>query len=126
MIAAHYGFQVTKHNVDGFLQGEDIPNAPVHLAGAKLVLPLFDRRVRLASRIYVEAGRQNRNHDTLPATVLWDIMLSGELPALKMQYSAGIRNILNWDYSHPVGDELTELSIRQPGTSATLEMNFQF
>jgi outer membrane receptor protein involved in Fe transport len=126
MIAGHYGFQVTKHSVDGFLQGEDIPNAPVHLAGAKLVLPLFERRVRLASRIYVEAGRQNRNHDTLPATVLWDVMLSGELPALKMQYSAGIRNILNWDYSHPVGDELTELSIRQPGTSATLEMNFQF
>ncbi len=127
MLAAHYGYQVTKVSSDGrFLAGVDVPNAPIHLAGAKFVLPLFNRRVRLASRFYLEIGRKNRDLDELPPTVLWDLVFSGELPALQLRYSAGIRNILNWSYSHPVGDELEELAVKQPGTSATVDLHFQF
>ena len=127
MVAAHYGYQITKHdNKAGLLQGEDVPNAPVHLAGAKFVLPIFNQRLRLASRLYVEVGRKSRTLETLPPTVLWDLVFSGELPAIKLRYSAGIRNILNWKYSHPVGDELSELSIEQPGTSAAVDLHFQF
>lgn len=113
-----YSYHRTR--VGSLADGERFPNSPVHLAKAKIVLPLVGRKLRVASRITLDAGREDREGETVPAALLWDLALSGELESLGVRWDAGINNLLDWRHLQPVGEDVRDVRVVLPG------LTFQF
>ena len=113
-----YSFQHTRR--DQIWSTKRVPNAPEHQAGFKLAVPLADRHMRLALRAVVVTGRMARDNSTeAKPSFVWDITLSGEVPSINLRYSAGLRNLVDWRYGHPVGGDIQDLTVIQPGLTAT-------
>lgn len=106
MVAANYAFQQTR--VRSLSSEEELPNSPPHLFGARLVAPIVGRELGLATRLAIESPRRTREGDHTDAAVLWDIGLHGRLTAANLDYSLSVQNALDWDYEHPVGDEILD------------------
>jgi outer membrane receptor protein involved in Fe transport len=122
MLALQYSYQHTR--LDEPFSARELPNSPAHLAGVKVIVPIFGRELRVASRVAVQSGRLDRDGDRTDAAVIWDVTLSGAVSALGMRYNAGVRNLLGWRYSHPVGDDVLDLTVQQPGLSLMMDVSF--
>jgi outer membrane receptor for ferrienterochelin and colicins len=110
-----------------YADGEQLPNAPLHSAALKVVLPLGDP-ARLAVRTLLEGPRRvdlASDAQTKPA-ILHDLVLSGALPELGFEYALGLYNVLDIEYSQPVTDTFPFRTVPQQGRSllATLSRRF--
>ncbi len=99
-------------------------NAPIHMLSLKGAAPLIDRRLTAASRITVEDGRWDRyeNEGDLPQrrtspAVLWDVVLTGKQESLRLDYSFGVYNLLDWQLNYPVGGEFRQRTMPALGRS---------
>jgi len=106
MVAANYAFQRTR--IRSLSSDEEEPNSPPHLFGARLVAPIVGRELGLATRLAIESPRRTREGDHTDAAVLWDIGLHGRVASADLDYSLSVQNALDWDYEHPVGDEVLD------------------
>ncbi len=121
MLGLQYSFQHTRL---GDLTGDKLANSPVHVAGGKLIVPLAGKALRLATRAVVEAGRLDRDSERTDPGLIWDVVLSGEIDEFHMRYSAGVRNLLDWRVEHPVGEDVLDTRVRQPGRSLLVDLTF--
>ena len=103
-----------------------VPNFPQHMASAKLVLPLLAPTFWLANRLVFESSRLDRLDRPLEPALIWDVTLSGQARRFDMRYAIGVRNVLDWSFAHPVGDDLFDTSLRQPGRQLVLDLGWQF
>ncbi len=125
LVSLAYAFQQTR--IGSPLSGEEIVNSPEHMLSLKVIAPLVSRALGLASRVTYESRRLNRNGSQGEHSLLWDLAFSGESNVLGLQYSLGVRNLLDWRYSHPAGDEIgSRMSLRQPGRTVYFEMTARF
>ena len=124
MLVAQYSFQRTR--IDALFDGEQLPNSPTHMGSVKLVAPITSRALRLASRVSTDLGRLDRNLDEADPAVLWDLTLSGEGQGMGLRYSIGVRNLLDWRYTQPVGDDIPDLGVPQAGRTFQVEVSAQF
>ena len=124
MFSLGYSFQHSR--VGNISDGDRLPNSPVHMAAPKVIVPVIGRDLQAATRLVVEAGRRDREGTEIEPTIVWDLGLSGWLRAVEMRYSLIIRNLLNWRYGHPVGEEVLDLTYRQPGTTVLADLSFRF
>ncbi|MBW2700382.1 MAG: TonB-dependent receptor [Deltaproteobacteria bacterium] len=124
LVAVQYSYQRTR--VGDITDDQEPANSPEHLAGAKLVLPIVGRYLRLASRLIFEAGRLDRNGDRLDPILLWDLTLSGSVEEWHLKYAAGVRNLLDWRYCHPTGEDVPDPRLRQQGISLLLDLSFTY
>ncbi|HSA24258.1 MAG TPA: TonB-dependent receptor, partial [Myxococcota bacterium] len=124
MLGLQYSYQRTR--VDGLLDGAELPNSPEHLAGVRAVVPLAGRYLQLATRLAVEAGRLDRQGGRTGTAVLWDATLSGELDAFGLRDALGARNLLDWRVEHPVGEDILDLTQRQPGLGLFLDLSWAY
>lgn len=142
MLAASYSFQRTRidnpfsdtrSGVDDDEDGADdssrLSNSPEHLLSFKAAAPLVTNLATLATRLRIETGRQSReltsDTKTDPA-ILWDLFLSGSVQRAHLSYAIGVRNVLDWEYDHPGGGDLLQLSIRQPGRTFFAQATFSW
>jgi outer membrane receptor protein involved in Fe transport len=101
-----------------YQDGELLPNAPLHSAALKVVLPL-GTQARLAVRTLLEGPRRidlASDARTEPALV-GDMVLSGSLPELGFEYAFGVYNLLDTEYSQPVTDTFPFRTVPQQGRS---------
>ncbi|MBT9557532.1 MAG: TonB-dependent receptor [Myxococcales bacterium] len=122
MVSAQYSFQRTR--LGDISDGESIPNSPEHLIGFKVIAPIARPSLLLASRLQLEVDRRTRDGEEGPVPVLWDVVLSGAVTAAHLEYAVGVRNLLDWTYGHPVGDEVVDLTVRQPGRTLFADVTF--
>jgi outer membrane receptor for ferrienterochelin and colicins len=107
--------------------GELLPNAPLHSAALKVIIPLGGS-ARLAVRALLEGPRRidlASDARTEPALV-GDMVLSGSLHELGFDYAFGVYNLLDTEYSQPVTDTFPFRTVPQQGRSllATLSKRF--
>ena len=124
MLALQYSFQRTRLG-DAF-DGEEPANAPAHMAGGKLILPLAGKALRLSTRVMVESGRLDRDGERTDPAVIWDLILSGEVEPIHMRYSAGVRNLLDWRVEHPVGEDLLDTRVLPAGLRLVIDLSFAY
>ena len=124
MLYGQYSYQRTR--LDNLADGSTLPNSPEHMAAIKLVAPLSAPEVRLATRLTFETGRLDREGDRTDASLLWDLSLSGDIAAAHLQYVAGVRNLLGWDVAHPVGEDVLDVTVAQPGRTFFVDLTFLY
>jgi outer membrane receptor for ferrienterochelin and colicins len=123
MVSGFYSL-LDSRDEDGELQ----PNAPVHNAGSKLIMPISAPTARVAFRTSLEAPRRidMSKPDTTGWAVVSDLVLSGMVPERQFEYAVGVYNLFNQAYSQPVVDNYPFRRVPQQGRSlmATLSLRF--
>lgn len=134
MVSASYSFQKSRYlksgslgDIFGFKRAADlreVPNSPNHLASLKGGVPILGRALMLMNRVTFEGSRPDRNdqegvglpaqRDT-PATVLWDIVLSGAEARWGLSYAFGVYNAFDSRWSVPVSAEFRQTTMPQNG-----------
>lgn len=122
MVAAQYTWQATRRGE--LLSGAELTNSPEHTAALKIVAPIARPELLVASRLVVESGRLDRTGETGDAALLWDVALSGTVTPAHLRYAAGVRNLLDWRHAHPVGEELKDVVLAQPGRTLFADLTF--
>jgi outer membrane receptor for ferrienterochelin and colicin len=74
----------------------------------------------------VESGRLDREGDETDVALLWDLVLSGQVQAAHLRYAAGVRNLLDWRVAHPVGEDLRDVTLRQPGRTFFVDLSLHW
>ena len=128
MASGQYSYQKTRGGGldELFVDGRDIANSPAHLAALKLVAPIVPRALNLANRVVFESPRIDREGGRTVPVLLWDMAFSGEMTALGLRYMFGVRNLLDWQYEHPVGDEILDVTLPQAGRTFIMDLALQF
>jgi outer membrane receptor protein involved in Fe transport len=98
----------------------------INSAGAVAALrgfwPVLGRRFGLAAEFLWNSPRQKRDgSDTEPA-LLGSLTASGELGDSGLRYRVGVNNLLDWNWSMPLGEEHTPLAVAQPGRSFAAQL----
>ncbi|MBA2662301.1 MAG: TonB-dependent receptor [Bradymonadaceae bacterium] len=128
MASAQYSYQRTREGSLESLWSTNTPlaNSPGHIAAIKFVAPIAYPAIQMANRLLYEAPRLDRNGDETRHVLIWDLTFAGQLAALPVRYAAGVRNLLDWRYDHPVGDEILDVSLAQPGRTFIVDISAQF
>lgn len=128
MASLQYSYQKTSEGQISDLLGNphSISNSPNHLGALKLVTPIVRPGIQMANRLIVEGPRIDRQGDFTNPAVLWDLIFSGQIPELPIRYAAGIRNLLDWQYAHPVGEDILDVTIAQPGRTFVVDLSANF
>ncbi|MET0790397.1 MAG: TonB-dependent receptor, partial [Polyangiaceae bacterium] len=143
MFAISYGLSVARFlatngagdlvSLDTAADKRSVANSPVHLASLKGALPVINRALLFASRLSIEGPRYDRYENRADpaqgktgASVVWDLVFSGEEARYGVHYAFGVYNAFDWRYSAPVSTEFIQRTIQQPGRSymANLDMKF--
>jgi outer membrane receptor protein involved in Fe transport len=135
MLGASYSYQQSRYlageGIDALLRFErspdfrEVPNSPLHLASLKGAVPIMARALTLMNRVTVEGQRYDTNDAADSSTVqtrteaslLWDIVLSGQEERWGLDYSVGVYNAFDARSRIPVSDEFRQRSIPILGRS---------
>lgn len=124
MLAVVQGYQHTR--AGGLLDGDELTNAPAYMASLKAAAPLLPGQVTAATRLRYETGRLQTTGDRTDPFVLWDLVLTGSVPSFRLDWAMGVKNLLDWQYAYPGGDEVVMAALPQPGRTAYVEGTVSF
>jgi outer membrane receptor for ferrienterochelin and colicins len=84
-------------------QSTELPNAPTHYAGLKVIFPIVQSSLNGAIRAALEDRRRLDTSvtDKSDRAVVADAVLSGLISRHGLRYAAGVYNVFNWRYSLP-------------------------
>jgi outer membrane receptor protein involved in Fe transport len=135
MVAATYSLQQSNYlaseGIGALLTLErspdfrELPNSPMHLASLKGAAPIMGRELTLMNRLTFEGPRYDTADATDGATLqtrteaslLWDIVLSGQEASFGLDYSVGVYNAFDAQARIPVSNEFRQRSIPILGRS---------
>lgn len=106
--------------------GEPLENSPEAIAGVRGAAPLIPGAVTLASRVRVESGRLTRSGASTGAAVVWDVNATGTLGTLGLDWSLGVRNLLDWPIAYPTGDALAQDTLPGPSRAVVAQVGRGF
>ena len=118
------GYQHTR--VGESFDGESLTNSPVFTSALKAAAPLLPGQVNGATRVRFETGRETTQGTDTDPFLLWDFMLTGSVPTFHLDWSLGVKNVLDWRYRYPSGDDVLMASLPQPGRTAYADVNVTF
>ena len=111
-----------------------VSNSPEHLIGFRGAAPIVPELLTIALRLRVETARLGLR--TLPSgdtelvagdiPVLADLVLSGEVSEIGLSYALGVRNLLDWQYRYPGGEDIAIPFLPQPGRQVFLQTTIRF
>ncbi len=114
MAAGQVSWQRTR--IGDVLGDQEFENSPPLLAALMGAAPLGSN-VSLANKVRLEAPPLTRAERYTPWTVLMDVTLTGDVPALAATYGIGVRNLLDWPVVHPGGPDVDIDVLPQLGRS---------
>lgn len=127
MASASYSLQRSKYQeeTNDPVQLREVPNSPMHMVSFRGAVPVVRQLATLATRITVESGRFDRHEEELDPvpqsktspSVVWDVVLSGEVERGSLRYNVGVYNLVNYQYDLPVSANFPMDTIRQRGRS---------
>lgn len=87
----------------GMSTATQLPNAPTHYAGFKVIFPVVTSAVNGALRAALEDRRRIDTTTTEQSdrAVVVDAVVSGAIARHGLRYAAGVYNLFNWQYSLP-------------------------
>jgi outer membrane receptor protein involved in Fe transport len=98
---------------------------PTHIASGRLLFPLGDGGVRLATQATYQSARGvGETGDDFGEAVLLGLGISGELS--RFRYFAGVQNLLDERYALPVSAESSSGAVPQYGRTFTLQLTGSF
>jgi outer membrane receptor for ferrienterochelin and colicins len=98
---------------------------PAHTASGRLLLPVGDGRVRLATQVTYQSARSTGPGGAESGeALLLGVGISGELSHLR--YFAGVQNLLDERYQLPVSAESSDGPVPQYGRTFTLQLTGSF
>ena len=105
---------------------EEVAEAlPAHLASGRLLLPLGNGELRLATQATYQSARGGAKEGTENGeALLLGLGLSGEFQSLR--YFAGVQNLLDTRYALPLGTERAATAVPQYGRTFTLQLTGSF
>ncbi|HEX8440420.1 TonB-dependent receptor domain-containing protein [Archangium sp.] len=120
MVDLSYSFVTLRNASD-----EVISSTPAHLASGRLLLPLGNGDVRLATQATYQSARglAKEGADNGEALLI-GMGVSGELA--HMRYFAGVQNLLDNRYALPLGEERAAAPVPQYGRTFTLQLTGSF
>jgi outer membrane receptor protein involved in Fe transport len=120
--------QAWQHTREGaLLDGDPITNSPAHLLALKAAMPLAGSGVSsVATRIRYESGRLTTADEWTTPALLWDLSLTGQIPAARLTYGVGVRNLLDWKVDHPGNWDYAQSKLPQPGRTLWLTSSVSF
>ncbi|MBM4368004.1 MAG: TonB-dependent receptor [Deltaproteobacteria bacterium] len=124
MCGLSQGYQHTREG--DLLGGDELSNSPAYLASVKAAAPLLPGQVTGSTRVRFETGRLTSTGETTEPFVLWDLVLTGAVPAFRLDWAMGVKNVLDWDYGYPGGDEVLMAELPQPRRTAYVEGTVSF
>jgi len=88
-----------------------LPNAPTHYAGFKVIFPIVTSAVNGALRAALEDRRRIDTTTTEQSerAVVVDAVISGAIARHGLRYAAGVYNLFNWQYALPAVPYATNL-----------------
>jgi outer membrane receptor protein involved in Fe transport len=92
-------------------QSTQLPNAPTHYAGFKVIFPIVTSSVNGALRAALEDRRRIDTTTTSESdrAVVVDAVISGAIARHGIRYAAGVYNLFNWQYALPAVPYATNL-----------------
>jgi len=125
MISFNQAFQHTREG--GLIDGDPTTNSPAHLLALKAAMPLAGSGVSsVATRIRYESGRLTTADEWTNPALLWDLSLTGQIPAARLSYGVGVRNLLDWKVEHPGNWDYAQSKLPQPGRTFWLSSSLSF
>ena len=95
-------------------EGSDLINSPAAIVGVRGAAPVIPGVATLATRVRVESGRLTRDGSWTDAAVVWDLNATGSIGSLGVDWSVGVRNLLDWPIAYPTGEDLTQNTLPGP------------
>jgi outer membrane receptor protein involved in Fe transport len=127
MASASYSLQRSKYQEekDDPVQLREVPNSPVHMFSFRGAIPVVGRLATLGTRVTLESGRYDRHEEELDPiaqsktspSVVWDVVLSGEVERGSLRYNVGVYNVINYQYELPVSANFPMDTVPQRGRS---------
>lgn len=87
--------------------------------------PVVARRLELAGELVYNSRRATRDGGSGVPVLLGRVFASGRLQG-GLTYRLGVTNVLDWDWSVPVGEEFVQQAIDQPGRTFHAQLVYQF
>ncbi|HEY8146658.1 MAG TPA: TonB-dependent receptor [Kofleriaceae bacterium] len=87
--------------------------------------PVLAERLGLAGELVYNSPRPRRDGQDAAPAVLARIFATGRLRGSGLLYRIGVTNILDWDWSAPVGPEYRQQSIRQEPRTVHAQLVYQ-
>ncbi len=100
-------------------------NSAAAVGSLRGFVPLLGERLGLASELIYNSPRPRRDGTDAPSALLGRFFLSGRLRGAGLLYRAGITNVLDWDWSVPVGEELRQQQIAQPARTFQAQLIYE-
>ncbi len=135
MLSASYSFQRTRIG-DLFSDAPEarLTNSPEHMLSFRGAAPLVPELLTLALRVRLESPRLGARAEPdgtvqlvegdLP--VLADLVLSGEVEEVGLSYAFGVRNMFDWQYRYPAGEDIAVPFVPQPGRTFFVQTTLRF
>ena len=101
-------------------------NSPRHLAKLNLSAPVYADKVVAALEVRYTSETKTFLGDTVSDAWLVNATLLTHNIVKGLEVSASIYNLLDTDYSHPVGAAITPAQVRQDGRSFRVKPTFRF
>ena len=108
MASVQYGYSHGRYasmptDEGGQAQSKQLPNAPSHYAGFKVIFPIVTSSINGALRAALEDRRRIDTTTTEQSdrAVVVDAVISGAIARHGLRYAAGVYNLFNWQYSLP-------------------------
>ena len=120
MFLAQGGYQRVR--VGGLATKQELTNSPAFTSGIKAAAPIVPGLATLANRLVLESGRLTNDGDRTEPMALWDTTLTGAVPNSLVSWAFGVRNVLGWSYSNPVGFDLDVADVPMPGRDIYLRI----
>jgi len=122
--SASYAFQRTR--IGSLSDDQELTNSPAHLLSFKLATPLDRTGLTLANRLRLESPRITNAGEETQVAALWDVTLTGSFQEEHLHVGMGLRNLLDWRYEQPGGEELSFDRVRQTGRTlwASLRVDY--
>lgn len=124
MASATAGAQLTRQGED--FSGKELTNSPAFTGAIKASAPLLPGQVNGASRLRLESGRLTDEAGQTEPFILWDLMVTGVVPAFHLDWALGVKNVLDWRYRYPSGDDVLMPSLPQPARSLYADVRVTF
>ncbi|HEY0484339.1 MAG TPA: TonB-dependent receptor [Kofleriaceae bacterium] len=116
MASVQYGYNRARYasapgDDPGQPQSTQLPNAPSHYAGFKVIFPIVTSSINGALRAALEDRRRIDTTTTEQSdrAVVVDAVISGAIARHGLRYAAGVYNLFNWQYALPALPYTTNL-----------------
>jgi len=106
--------------------GDRVPNSPRHLAKLNLSVPLWQEALFGSIELRYVDERRTLSGDNAGSFLVADLTLLAREWLPRLEASAGVRNLFDARYTHPVSSEHTQDEIEQDGRTFFVRLERQF